>query len=109
MAKFTKHVFSYSKDGAIWSIHVMATGEQDARVRLSKAALGRFEGDHAIEVSFSRRGSFSLLYLAIGLIAGNYVYQVLTAHNWQRAFEISFFQAIAVLACWLSCRKGRSA
>ena len=44
----------------------------------------------------------NLLELAIGFTIGNFVYQMITGkRDWKRAFEISYFQAIAFLAVWL--------
>ena len=44
----------------------------------------------------------NLLELAIGLTIGNFVYQMITGKkDWERAVELSYFQAIAFFAVWL--------
>jgi hypothetical protein len=50
MSDFSLHVFSYDMDGSSWSITVIATSEAEARSRLARAAVGRFDGDNAQEV-----------------------------------------------------------
>ena len=45
--------------------------------------------------------SISIFTSGSSLIAGNYVYAYLFApHDWAKAFEHSFFQAIATLFIW---------
>jgi len=43
-----------------------------------------------------------ILCCAFGLIAANYLFQALNTHDWAAAHERSFFQAMALLAAWLS-------
>lgn len=48
-----------------------------------------------------------ILGKAIGLTLGNFLFQLLmkTPPDWDRAFEISYFQALAVFAVYLHTRK----
>lgn len=42
------------------------------------------------------------IYLCISLVAANVIYQCFREEpDWKRAAERSWFQAIAVLMCWL--------
>lgn len=40
------------------------------------------------------------LMVLLGLVAANYLYQAMTAQDWNTATERSFFQAMAVLFVW---------
>jgi hypothetical protein len=40
------------------------------------------------------------LFLTLGLVSGNFVWQIFTDRKWRVAVERSFFQAAAVFACW---------
>jgi len=42
------------------------------------------------------------IVIVICLMAGNFLYQALNAEVWAAAAERSFFQAVAVLAVWIS-------
>jgi hypothetical protein len=39
----------------------------------------------------------NLVIFLVALVASNYIYQYLTHADWDRAFERSFFQAIAIV------------
>lgn len=41
------------------------------------------------------------LWAFLGMAAGNFLYQAITASDWETAFERTFFQAIAVGLIWL--------
>lgn len=44
--------------------------------------------------------------LSVGLMLGNYVYQLLPGHHdWRLAGERSWFQFLALVAVWFFCRR----
>ena len=43
--KFTTYLFSYHHNGARWGIEIPATSPEDAKARLSKIALAKFDGE----------------------------------------------------------------
>lgn len=44
--------------------------------------------------------NLTIAAILAGLIAANFAYQVMGAHDYMAASERSFFQAVAVLAVW---------
>ena len=42
------------------------------------------------------------ILVALAMTAGNFIYQVFKKRDWERAFEISFFQAVAIGVLWLN-------
>lgn len=42
-----------------------------------------------------------MIIATLGLVAGNFVYQVFGPHEWSVAAERSFFQIVAVAAVWI--------
>jgi hypothetical protein len=43
-----------------------------------------------------------ILFIAIGLISANYIFQMFAGRDWDIAFERSVFQSIALFTVWLS-------
>jgi hypothetical protein len=44
----------------------------------------------------------SVLTMAIGMIAGNFIYEAFTARRWDRALGLSFFQAMTLGIAWFA-------
>ena len=45
------YLFSYNYDDAEWGIEVQAVNKEDARMRVSRMALARYDGELALKVS----------------------------------------------------------
>ncbi len=50
----------------------------------------------------------SAISMAVGMLLGNFIWQLATLHDWARAGDRSWFQGVAIMLLWWSVERRKT-